>query len=197
MGKINIPQNPMESYKNNYQKLGGFLLVIVIISIIIIFINVIAFITYIYKERELFQIVINTSAIALKVNAYVKNFVDISRIINAFSLLVSIFTIIFLVNLFQRKLTFLRFAQLAMLLNVQFNVCAIINNSILLYRVNEFIDNFWIIQISIITGVLGIIISFVIINFITLYMSKSVRVLTYMGSDEFLKKALFVFTRKH
>ena len=98
-------------------------------------------------------------------------------------LLTIVFTIMFIVQVFKRKSTFLLFHQLSLCAAVFYTICVgIIPNVMLEMFDADFSSN--------IGMLVGSIIGFFVF---ALYMSKSIRVRTYMGSDEYMDKALFAF----
>ena len=193
-----IPQKPIQTLSNNnYHKIGGFLLVIVIISIIFV-ISYIVSLMIGTGMMQLLRIRSNYAYMADDIRGYINNYSDVNLIIAVCSLSVGILIIIFLVNLFQRKPTFLRFAQLAILLHVLFTICNMIIGSIYSNKMDEllntnqfFAQNFTYISIPI--TIFGIVVIIAINIFFTLYMCKSIRVRTYMGNDMYMSKAIFAF----
>jgi len=98
-------------------------------------------------------------------------------------LLTIVFTTVFLVQIFTRKSNFLLFYQL--------NVFALLFYSIFVGLIPNII-----LDIGIAFGIGNIIGNVVHLLLLTLYFSRSVRVRAYMGSDEYMKKAIFSFKEK-
>jgi hypothetical protein len=96
------------------------------------------------------------------------------------------FSILYLVNIFQRKANFLRFYQLGVLVSMLYTLVAVIvPSSIVGYEHGWYgeLSN----HIGLLTGNIGAFFLW------TLYYCKSVRVRTYMGSDEYMDKAVFAY----
>ncbi|MDR2589892.1 MAG: DUF2569 family protein [Oscillospiraceae bacterium] len=171
---------------HKYRKLGGWLLFFVIINIIAIVVDAFGSIPDVLESIELFAMLgeVNLSAAGLPENF--KNALTIALIGEVVGLLTIVFSIIFVVQVFNRKSTFLRFAQLSALAGIFFLIVArLIPNTMvgIDYMGEDYIT-------PAISSLIGSIIGFFIFP---LYYCKSIRVRTYMGSDEYMHKAIFAY----
>jgi len=162
-----------------YLKLGGFLLLIVIANIIYTVINTgILFAGLI----ETFDFIGNMESYSW-IHPNFETAVYITLFGELLGLVSEVFTVLFIVYVFQRKPSFLRFQQLAFILSLVYVILVgIIPNAMLDMYDEDFIRNIG----TLIGSSIGVVI-------FTLYMCKSVRVRTYMGSDEYMSKAVFAF----
>ena len=94
-----------------------------------------------------------------------------------------VFCVLWIIQIFQRKPLFLRFLQIEAIIGVAAQIIMLIA----VYIVRHYIELDMSTTIGMLTG--GIAGFFLW----TLYFCKSVRVRTYMGSDEHMSKALFAY----
>jgi len=157
--------------------LGGWLLFVVIANIIGVVVDAVISLTGIFETIELFGDMRDYGSY------YPENFetaLYVTFIGELVGMLTIVFTILFLVQVFQRKPSFLRFHQLGLLVGLFYTLfVAIIPNIMLGVESATGIGTF--------VGSIGGFFLF------ALYMSKSIRVRTYMGSDEYMHKAIFAF----
>ena len=175
-----MQQPGFDHTQNKYLKLGGWLLVVVIGNLIGVVADVIMSFSGIFETIGLFG---ELNDLRLYLPDNFETALTITLIGEIVGLMTIVFTILFLVQVFQRKSTFLRFHQLGLFTGIFYTVfVGIIPNAMLGMIDSDFSSN------------IGVIVGTVIGFFLfALYMSKSIRVRTYMGSDEYMYKAIFAF----
>ena len=114
-----------------------------------------------------------TTAIYIEIIAYL------------FILVTTVLQIMFLIQVFGRKPLFLKFEQLSYF---SLGISSILNVIALSMIGSEFIEGYQ--TGAAIGSVIGTVIG---LTLMTLYYCKSIRVRTYMGSDEYMRKAIFSF----
>lgn len=174
-----MQDNNRQSAYPQYEKFGGWLIVFSILIMLGVVVNL---------RNGLGTINISRDAMGyldLLPDAF-RTAVQIDLVAAIVVLITVVFQIVFLVNLFRRNANFLKFLQLAI-------ICAFIATVLGLISANmvrEFLEQEIFAQLigTLVGNVIGLILY-------TMYYSRSVRVRTYMGSDEFLEKALFTMTK--
>ncbi|MDR2599427.1 MAG: DUF2569 family protein [Oscillospiraceae bacterium] len=171
---------------HKYHKLGGWLLFLVILNIIAIVIDAFSSIPDVLESIDLLVWLGEGNQAAVVLPENFKDALTIALVGEVVGLLTIVFSAIFVVQVFQRKSTFLRFAQLSALAGIFFVVVArLIPNAMI---GSEWIGEDYITPA--ISSLTGAIIGFFIFP---LYYCKSIRVRTYMGSDEYMHKAIFAY----
>jgi len=161
-------------------KIGGFLLLIAVASIIWIIFDIIMSFLLILGTNIMISVSIEEVYSHLLTSLYMTLIAEI------IGLPTIVFNIMFISRLFKRKPNFLRYAQISMLITIVYIVLLGIGFSNMLLWMDEFI-------VFIIAAVLVLI----YLILFTRYMCKSKRVREYMGSEEYLRKALFAFKDKY
>jgi len=164
---------------DKYLKLGGWLMVIVIVNIIFTVIN---FFTLFGELSENMGYISN-----LDMYRYLHPNFASACYLTVFGILVGlaseVMTVFFIVYIFKRRPEFLRMQQVALILHIGYMIfVGIIPNAMLDLFDENFAQN--------IGSVVGTCVGFFIF---TLYMCRSVRVRTYFGSDEYMSRALFAY----
>lgn len=175
------PQPPHQpGFHHKYSKLGGWLLVFVIANICGAVFNVFTLFGGIFETLELFS---ELPSIQAFLPDNFQAALTITLIGEVVGLLMIVCTIMFVVGVFSRKSNFLRFHQIGLFVNAFYTIfVGIIPNAMLEMFDQDFASN--------IGTLVGLAVGFFLF---ALYMSKSIRVRTYMGSDEYMDKAIFAF----
>ena len=174
-------QPPLENQK--YKSMGGWLLFCVIAMLFSVISDPIISIGNITDDLALLEEIRLSPMIfpeGMETAAWISFAAELG------GLLTIVFTILYLVNIFGRKPNFLRYYQLVVIVSILYTVFALMIPSIILgyeYEIYGALS----FHISAIVG--GIIAFFLW----TLYYCKSIRVRTYMGSDEYMEKAIFAY----
>jgi len=173
-----IPEQNTQGQDHRYKKLGGWLMVVVVANMFGVIYDAFVSITGLAETIELFEL-----------RAYLPESFEAALFMTLVGqivgLLTVVFTILFIVQVFQRKPTFLRFHQLGLLAGVFYALFAGLIPNIMIIDYVE-VEN--------IPQNIGVIVGSIIGLFLfALYMSKSLRVRIYMGSDEYMEKALVAF----
>jgi len=163
------------------RKMGGWLLFIVVVSIVLVVIEIICSIIMIYALSVLIGVLVRLYYLFedVIVGYYISFFSGI------FGVMTIVFQIIFIYKTFKRSPTFLRFAQLSLFAGIIFILLYGIGTSIVAGSPVGMIYN---IGASVLIGVYLLL--------FTMYMSKSIRVHEYMGNDKYMDKAIFTFRKR-
>jgi len=168
--------------EHRYHKLGGWLLVVVIANMIGMLYD--AFVSF-TGLMETIEYLDNIQFFRMHpdIPDSFETALYITIVGQVVGFLSVVFTLLFIIQTFQRKSTFLRFHQLSGLVGIFYIICVgIIPNIMLDVMGPDFAQN--------IGTFVGSIIGFFVF---ALYMCKSYRVRIYMGSDEYMDKAIFAY----
>ena len=174
-------QQPQQTLYDNpaYMQIGGWLLVFVIGGIITTVYNINLAINTIRDNTEM----LNDAFFDAVLPDDWKTAINLEIIASFIIFLAAVFQIIFVVQVFQRKKAFLLFEQLTFITLLFSGIIMIVALNMIGF--SEFEEN----EVSqTIGGTIGYIAGLFLY---TLYYSRSVRVRTYMGNDEYLDRALF------
>jgi hypothetical protein len=176
-------QQPGADFYNKYHTMGGWLLFFVIANIIGVFIDAIVSISGIFDTFEIIGDMTD-SAMGYFLPENFETAIYITLTGEIVGLLTIVFTTMFVVQLFKRKPAFLRYYQL--------NIFALLFYSIFVGLIPNIMLGY---DISFILGnIVGSVAHFFLL---TLYYCRSIRVRTFMGSDEYMEKALFAFKNQY
>jgi len=172
----------MVQSKSKYYVLGGWLLFFVITNILGVIGDVVVSITAIIDTFNTYDMIIGIRELLPDNFEFA---LGITLFGELFGLMTILYTVSFLIQVIQRKSAFLKFAQLSVIINI---VYVIIANIIPKFIIgSEFVEGGIAMQFAILIGaIIGILL-------MTLYYCKSIRVRTYMGSDEYMTKAVFAY----
>jgi len=167
---------------HRFKTLGGWLLAVVILNILGVIYDAIVSITGLMETVEYID-QLPFFRMHPDVPESFETALYITIVGQVVGLLTILFTLLFVVQVFQRKSTFLRFHQLGVIVSIFYVICVGIIPNIMLDVIDaDFSQN------------IGIFVGSIVGFFIfALYMSKSNRVRIYMGSDEYMDKAIFAY----
>ena len=158
---------------HKYDTLGGWLLVIMILNIIMTLRNIVT------ATDEL------QASIAVLLDGWYVGAMIVNIVAQAIALTSIAFTVVFIVQVFQRKSSFLKFSQIGQILiamSILINLLVMVMIGLDNFESGVFTDN--------ISSLGGACIGFFVQ---AQYYCKSIRVRTYMNSDEYIHKALFTY----
>jgi len=184
--QVQQPLDPIQIAYNEghrFTRLGGWLLVIVIVNIFGLVYNVVTMFNALNETIELF---INFDEIRFFVPPNFETVMYMTLIGQIIGFAANAFLLLFLIQVFQRKPGFMLFGQLTQLTGI---FVAIFVGVVPFFMLgNEFMDP------NALSTNIGTIIGSVAGFFLyALYYSKSNRVRVYMKSDEYMSKAIFAF----
>lgn len=173
-------------YKNlmanpRYFSLGGWLLFFVICNIIGIVVNIQSVFVAISESLE----VINMKVFYFPIE--VKGIMSFGLFVQFIAIIVITLMICYIVQIFKKGALFLRYFQISVLLNLAYTIPA----TIFTIQLSEYFP-----EIDISTLVVAFIAIPITFFLYTLYYCRSVRVQTYMGTDEYKMKAIFRYRDK-
>jgi len=169
-----------------YSKLGGWLSFFVIIMIIITAVYLLASIENLLRTPNRFEMLTEFAEL------YPESMgpaVWISFIAELGGLASGLFAILFLVQIFRRKPNFLRYFQIMVIVNFMYAIFAQLIPSIM-------VGYEWLMFGSAGAHIASLVYGPLMFFLWPLYYCKSVRVRTYMGSDEYMDKAIFAFRKQ-
>ena len=177
-------QPPVDNQK--YKKMGGWLLYCFISMIAVAVGYAIMFFTNVFEILDK----LDTLEFARQYPMLLPDGLEMATWFSIFAEIVGLlaiaFPILYLVQLFKRKPGFLRYYQLTIIAGLFYRVFAFIIPMIILGNDSELFGPLSSHIIVLIGGPFAFFLW-------TLYYCKSVRVRTYMGSDEYMGKAIFAF----
>jgi len=162
-----------------YRKMGGWLLFFVICGILGIVMNIVT----LFREVATYS---ENAGLLRAVSGSIKTALNLALYGQIIIALGVVFQIVFIVNIFQRKPPFLRFYQISAIVLL----CASIISFFIpagMIGFDAFAGN---VMSQVVSGLIGSIVGFFLLTY---YYCKSRRVRTYMGSDEYMAKALFSY----